>query len=95
MILNSIELSLTVTPAGIPIGGAVVILALCALLVWDSLRLPAGAWYRWFMPIGFLFIVAAIVSSWYWVIAIGAVVMGIGMSKGKMYRQKNDAFRGF
>lgn len=92
--MKSIQLGLTVTPAGIPVGGGIVILALCALLVWDSLRLPAGAWYRWLMPIGFCLVVAAIVSNWYWVIAVGAVAMGIGLSAGKSYRQEKETFRG-
>lgn len=36
-----------VTPAGIPVVGAVMALGVLAFLVWDALRAPGEPWFRW------------------------------------------------
>ncbi|MFE4855949.1 hypothetical protein [Streptomyces sp. NPDC056670] len=74
----------------IPLVGVFVILGLMAFFVWDALRLPAGLWFRWLMPLGFIPLLAGIVLHWIWLIPIGAVVMAAGLGLGKNWRQ-NEA----
>ncbi|MEU0602198.1 hypothetical protein ABZ484_28760 [Streptomyces sp. NPDC006393] len=91
--MNYVLLSVNVTPAGIPVIGVVVIVALLALFVWDALRLPAGAWFRWLIPVGFLPLIAGMMTEIYWMIALGAVVMGLGLAMGKGRRQRESLRR--
>jgi cytochrome c biogenesis protein ResB len=79
------------TPGGIPVVGILVMVGLLALFVWDSLRLPAGVWFRWLMPVGFVPLMAGVFIENYWVIGLGAVIMGIGLALGKGQRQKDEA----
>ncbi len=84
-------LAVNVTPDGVPIAGIVVMVGLLALFIWDSLRLPVGAWFRWLMPVGFVPLMVGVFAEQYWIIGIGAVVMGVGLAMGKGQRQKGDS----
>jgi hypothetical protein len=83
--------AVNITPGGMPVVGVFVMLGLLALFVWDSARLPAGAWFRWLMPMGFLPLMAGVITGNYWVIGGGVVLMGVGLAMGKGHRQKEGA----
>ncbi|WGD40489.1 hypothetical protein [Streptomyces cathayae] len=85
------SIAVNVTPAGIPVVGALVILALFALSVWDALRLPAGLWFRWFIPVGFIPFLVGANFDIIWLMLAGTGVMAIGFGMSKSWRQKNSA----
>ncbi|MFJ6437275.1 hypothetical protein [Streptomyces sp. NPDC091416] len=82
-------MAVNVTPDGIPVVGVLVMVGLFGFFVWDSLRLPAGLWFRWFMPIGLLPFMAGANFDVIWLILIGVLVMATGFGMGKSWRQKN------
>lgn len=86
--MPNMSVAVNVTPAGIPVVGALLVLGLFAFFIWDSLRVPANAWFRWLMPVGLVpFLIGAIFSI-IWLIVIGVVVMAVAFGMTKSWRQK-------
>ncbi|MFG3282637.1 hypothetical protein [Streptomyces sp. NPDC048111] len=73
----------------IPLVAMCGIVGLMGFLVWDALRLPAGLWFRWLMPFGFIPLLAGIELNWIWLILVGAAIMAAGLGLGKNWRQKD------
>ncbi|MFD7888611.1 hypothetical protein ACFU9O_29275 [Streptomyces albidoflavus] len=75
-----------VTPAGIPVVGAVMALGVLAFLVWDALRAPGEPWFRWLVPAGFCLALPAVARQWLPLIAVAALLMGAGMARSNYWR---------
>jgi hypothetical protein len=86
--MPDVSVAVNVTPAGIPVVGALLALALFGFFVWDALKIPAKTWFRWFMPVGLVPFLIGANFSIIWLMAIGVVVMAVGFGMTKNWRQK-------
>ncbi|MFG3304887.1 hypothetical protein [Streptomyces wuyuanensis] len=87
---SEVSVAFSATPIEIPAVGILVIVALFGLFMWDSLRLPAGLWFRWLMPVGFIPLMVGVQFNLLWLVVIGALMMGVGLGAGKYWRQRNS-----
>ncbi|MGA5294670.1 hypothetical protein [Streptomyces koyangensis] len=78
--------AVNVTPAGIPVVGALMALGALAFLVWDALRVPGEPWFRWLVPAGFCVMLPAVVRQWLPLIAVAALLMGAGVGLSNYWR---------
>lgn len=86
--MSPVEAAVSVTPAGIPVVGMLMILGVLGFLVWDAFRFPASLWLKWLLPVGFVPLFIGGQFSILWLIFVGAGLMTIGFAVTKNYRQK-------
>ncbi|MFG3589489.1 hypothetical protein [Streptomyces sp. NPDC047990] len=92
--MPDVSVAVNVTPAGIPVVGVLLMLGLFAFFVWDALRLPVNAWFRWLMPVGLVPFLIGANFSIIWLMVIGVVVMAVGFGMTKSWRQSRKV-KGF
>ncbi|UQA97539.1 hypothetical protein [Streptomyces halobius] len=83
--MTSTTLAVNVTPAGVPVIGAVIALALLAGLVWDALRKPGEPWFRWLLPAGYCLLLAGFAVGPPLIVG-AALVMGAGLALTNRWR---------
>ncbi|MFF8287497.1 hypothetical protein ACF06W_32940 [Streptomyces albus] len=81
----SFQIALNVTPAGIPVVGALMVMGFFLFLIWDALRKAGEPWFRWLLPGGFVVLLAGIALGLA-VIIIGGILMGAGMGLSNYWR---------
>ncbi|MFJ4945015.1 hypothetical protein DI273_20065 [Streptomyces violascens] len=78
--------AVNVTPAGIPVVGALMALGVLAFLVWDALGVPGEPWFRWLVPAGFCLALVAVARQRLPLTAVAALLMGAGMALSNYWR---------
>ncbi|WP_225844187.1 hypothetical protein [Streptomyces albus] len=79
------QIALNVTPAGIPVVGALAVVGFFLFLVWDALRKAGEPWFRWLLPGGFVVLLAGIALG-VAVIIVGGIIMGAGLGLSNYWR---------
>ncbi|WP_228449872.1 hypothetical protein, partial [Streptomyces alkaliterrae] len=86
--------ALNVTPAGVPVVGALGVLAVLLFLVWDALRRAGEPWFRWLVPVGFCMLLGSLALGVPAILVSGAVMgMGLGLSNYWRWTGRNALAR--
>ncbi|MBB1243142.1 hypothetical protein GL263_06115 [Streptomyces durbertensis] len=85
MTTAALHCALNVTPAGVPVVGALGALALLLFLLWDALRRAGEPWFRWLLPVGFCMLLGSLAIGIPAILVSGGV-MGLGLGLSSYWR---------
>jgi hypothetical protein len=80
------NLSTNVTPNGIPILSAAMLLGLFGVCIWDATRYRGEPWFRWLLPFGYIFLLLGISVTSLAFVIFGAAVGALGLGLTNYWR---------
>lgn len=80
------NIALNVTPDGMPVVVALMLLGLLAVAIWDATRFPGEPWFRWLLPVSYCVIVASAVLEIYPLLFLACVTGGAGLALTNYWR---------